>query len=157
MQWPCPPGDDADRHPVRYLDDGRSDGTGPAIVFPTASGRAVFHARPHLPPAETPDDEFPLLLNTGRLAHQWHTMTKTGRVAKLVKLNPGPFVEIHPGDAAALGIVEGDAVRMTSRRGSAVLPAVLTDRVRAGNCFAPVFARAATGSSVLTPSPPDRR
>ena len=137
VQWPCPPGDDADRHPVRYLNDGRSDGTGPAIVFPTASGRAVFHARPHLPPAETPDDEFPLLLNTGRLAHQWHTMTKTGRVAKLAKLNPGPFVEIHPGDAAALGIVEGDAVRMTSRRGSAVLPAVLTDRVRAGNCFAP--------------------
>ena len=144
LQWPCPPDDAADRHPVRYLNDGRSqtkvsreDGTSPEYVFPTPSGRAVFHARPFLPPAEMPDDDFPLILNTGRLAHQWHTMTKTGRVAKLNKLNPSPFVEIHPGDAAELDVAEGDSVRIRSRRGSAVLPAVITDRVRPGNCFAP--------------------
>ena len=64
-----------------------------------------------------------VLLNTGRLAHQWHTMTKTGRVAKLNKLNPGPFVEIHPDDAAGLGVAEGDSVEVASRRGRAVLPA----------------------------------
>lgn len=144
LQWPCPPGDDADRHPVRYLNDGHSqtkvirpDGTTPDFVFPTPSGRAVFHARPYLPPAEMPDDEFPLILNTGRLAHQWHTMTKTGRVAKLNKLNPTHFVEINPEDAAGFGVSEGDSVRVRSRRGAAVLPAVITDRVRAGNCFAP--------------------
>ncbi len=144
LQWPCPPDDDADRHPIRYLNDGRSqtkvvraDGTTPEFVFPTPSGRAIFHARPCLPPAEMPDDEFPLVLNTGRLPHQWHTMTKTGRVAKLNKLNPSPFVEIHPDDAAALDVAEGDSVRVRSRRGAAVLPAVLTDRVRPGNCFAP--------------------
>ncbi|UEA60280.1 bifunctional nitrate reductase/sulfite reductase flavoprotein subunit alpha [Gordonia otitidis] len=144
LQWPCPPDDDADRHPVRYLNDGRSqtrvtraDGSVPDFVFPTPSGRAVFHARPFLPPAEMPDDEFPLILNTGRLAHQWHTMTKTGRVAKLNKLNPSPFVELHPDDAAAQQISEGDSVRIRSRRGAAVLPAVITDRVRPGNCFAP--------------------
>ena len=64
-------------------------------------------------------------------------MTKTGKVAKLNKLNPGPFVEVHPDDAEALGIAEGDQVELTSRRGRAVLPAVVTDRVRPGNCFAP--------------------
>mgnify|MGYP000352522484 FL=1 len=144
LQWPCPPDDDADRHPVRYLNDGRSqtelvraDGTVPALAFPTASGRAVFHARPHLPPAEMPDDEYPFLLNTGRLAHQWHTMTKTGRVARLNKLNPDPFVELHPDDAAKIDVREGDSVLISSRRGDATLPAVVTDRVRAGTCFAP--------------------
>ena len=63
-------------------------------------------------PAELPDDDYPLVLNTGRLQHQWHTMTKTGKVAKLNKLNPGPFVEIHPDDAAALGIADGRPVEL---------------------------------------------
>ncbi|MFJ6835615.1 molybdopterin-dependent oxidoreductase [Streptomyces sp. NPDC091209] len=132
VQWPAPREDGPDRNPIRYLD---ADGGGP--VFPTASGRAVFHARPHLPAAEMPDDDYPYVLNTGRLQHQWHTLTKTGRVAKLNKLDPGPFVEVHPDDAAALGIADGDSVEVASRRGRAVLPAVVTDRVRPGCCFAP--------------------
>ncbi|WP_328741747.1 bifunctional nitrate reductase/sulfite reductase flavoprotein subunit alpha [Streptomyces caniferus] len=144
VQWPSAAADGPDRNPVRYLNDGRSqtleerpDGTRPRLSFPTASGRAAFFARPHLPAAELPDDDFPYVLNTGRLPHQWHTLTKTGKVAKLNKLNPGPFVELHPDDARALGIAEGDTVEVASRRGRAVLPAVLTDRVRPGNCFAP--------------------
>lgn len=130
VQWPCPPGDTDDRHPIRYLTGGR-------LAFATSSGRAVFHARPHTEPHEIPDDEFPLVLNTGRLPHQWHTMTKTGRVAKLNKLNGRPFVELNPVDAASLGVTDGQAVELQSRRGRAVLPAVITDRVRPGNCFAP--------------------
>ena len=144
VQWPNPPERDDDRNPIRYLNDGasqrllvRADGTTPRIAFPTTTGRAVFFARPHLDPAELPDDDFPMLLNTGRLPHQWHTMTKTGKVAKLTKLNPGPFIEIHPEDAARLGIAEKDQVEVASRRGRVVLPAVVTDRVRLGNCFAP--------------------
>ena len=144
LQWPCPPDGTADRNPIRYLNDGvsqtqfvREDGTVPRLVFPTANGRAVFFARPHLLPEEMPDADYPFLLNTGRLAHQWHTMTKTGKVAKLNKLNPGPFVEIHPDDAARLQICDDDPVEIASRRGRAVLPAVVTDRVRPGNCFAP--------------------
>ena len=86
---------------------------------------------------ELPDDDFPLVLNTGRLQHQWHTMTKTGKVDKLNKLDSGPFVEIHPVDAVALDIVGGQPVELTSRRGRAVLPAVVTDRVQPGNCFVP--------------------
>jgi NADPH-dependent sulfite reductase flavoprotein alpha-component len=130
VQWPCPPGDEQDRHPIRYLTDGR-------LTFATPSGRGVFHARPHMDARELPDGDYPFVLNTGRLAHQWHTMTKTGRVAKLNKLNPKPFVEINPDDAGTLGIVDGQAVELQSRRGRAVLPAVVTDRVRPGNCFAP--------------------
>ncbi|MFI0961073.1 molybdopterin-dependent oxidoreductase [Streptomyces sp. NPDC021080] len=132
VQWPSAREDGPDRNPIRYVDE---RGGGP--VFPTASGRAVFHARPHLPPAEMPDDDYPYVLNTGRVQHQWHTLTKTGRVAKLNKLNPGPFVELHPDDAAALGVADGDSVEVASRRGRAVLPAVVTDRVRPGCCFAP--------------------
>jgi sulfite reductase (NADPH) flavoprotein alpha-component len=144
LQWPCPPEATGDRSPIRYLNDGvsqtqlvREDGSVPRLAFPTPNGRAVFFPRPHRLPEEMPDDDFPFLLNTGRLPHQWHTMTKTGKVAKLNKLNPGPFVEIHPDDAARLRISDDDSVEIASRRGRSVLPAVVTDRVRPGNCFAP--------------------
>ncbi|MEV6480065.1 bifunctional nitrate reductase/sulfite reductase flavoprotein subunit alpha [Streptomyces sp. NPDC051576] len=130
VQWPAAEEDGPDRNPIRYVGGGE-------LKFPTASGRAVFHARPHMPAAELPDDDYPFVLNTGRLQHQWHTLTKTGKVAKLNKLNPGPFVELHPKDARELGIAEGDSVEVASRRGRAVLPAVVTDRVRPGGCFAP--------------------
>ena len=143
VQWPAAPEGPA-RNPVRYLNDGvsqrllvRPDGVVPRLAFATANGRAQFFPRPHLDPAEMPDDGFPFVLNTGRLQHQWHTLTKTGKVAKLNKLNPGPFVELHPHDAADLGIAEGDLVEVASRRGRAVLPAVVTDRVLVGSCFSP--------------------
>ena len=144
IQWPCPPEVTTTRHPIRYLNDGVSqrqrvseDGSIPALSFPTPSGRAQFFARPSMVPAEMPDDEYPFLLNTGRLPHQWHTMTKTGKVAKLNKLDSGPFVEVHPVDADRLGVIDGDGVEIASRRGRAVLPAVVTDRVLPGSCFAP--------------------
>ena len=83
-------------------------GDRPATALPRclrhAEGRAVFHARPHVDPAELPDDDHPFTFNTGRLPHQWHTMTKTGKVARLNRLDDGPFVEVHPADAAPLGI-----------------------------------------------------
>jgi sulfite reductase (NADPH) flavoprotein alpha-component len=131
VQWPAATADGADRNPIRYVGEAGSP------VFPTASGRAVFYARPHIAAAEMPDDDHPYVLNTGRLQHQWHTLTKTGRVARLNKLNPGPFVEVHPRDAAELGLADADPVEVASRRGRAVLPAVVTDRVRPGCCFAP--------------------
>ncbi|MBX7551954.1 bifunctional nitrate reductase/sulfite reductase flavoprotein subunit alpha [Streptomyces sp. tea 10] len=131
VQWPAATPEGPDRNPVRYV------GADGAPAFPTASGRAVFHARPHVPAAEMPDDDYPFVLNTGRLQHQWHTLTKTAKVAKLNKLDPGPFVEVHPEDADRLGLADGDSVEVASRRGRAVLPAVVTDRVRPGCCFAP--------------------
>ncbi|MGK2881684.1 MAG: molybdopterin-dependent oxidoreductase [Mycobacterium sp.] len=148
LQWPVPPldaeGGDTDRHPTRYVNDGVSQhlfvddaGNRPRLAFATPSRRAIFHPRPHMDAAELPDDDYPMLLNTGRLQHQWHTMTKTGRVAKLNKLNSAPFVEIHPDDALRLTIVDGQPVELASRRGRAVLPASVTDRVRPGNVWVP--------------------
>ncbi|MFE6890925.1 molybdopterin-dependent oxidoreductase [Streptomyces sp. NPDC057694] len=131
VQWPAAHEEGPDRNPIRYVDEGG------VPTFPTASGRAVFHARPHIPAAEMPDDDYPFTLNTGRLQHQWHTLTKTAKVAKLNKLDPGPFVELHPVDAELLDVRDGDPVEVASRRGRAVLPAVVTDRVRQGCCFAP--------------------
>ncbi|MGI4847420.1 MAG: molybdopterin-dependent oxidoreductase [Janthinobacterium lividum] len=146
LQWPVAAG--TARNPIRYLNDGVSQallrtthGAAPALVFATESGRARFLPRPHMMPAEMPDEDFPFVLNTGRLQHHWHTMTKTGKIATLNKLSPGPFVEIHPEDASALGIESQKArparVEVRSRRGHVILPAVLSERVRPGNCFVP--------------------
>lgn len=144
VQWPCASDDAPARNPVRYLNDGvhrpvvvHPDGTRPRLAFATPDGRAVFHARPHVEPAELPDDAHPFWLTTGRVQHQWHTMTKTGKVPALTRLAPGPFVEVNPADAAGLGLLDGAPVEVASRRGRAVLPVVVTDRVPPGTCFAP--------------------
>ncbi|MFT8644274.1 MAG: nitrate reductase, partial [Gluconacetobacter sp.] len=132
VQWPAPEGATLSRPPLRYL-----PAPGAPPVFATPDGRAVFHARPWMRPEEWPDEEFPFVLNSGRLQHQWHTLTKTGRVESLNRLNPGPFVEIAAEDARALGLQPGDAVRIASRRGSITLPARITQAIRPGTCFAP--------------------
>ncbi|MEU4624560.1 bifunctional nitrate reductase/sulfite reductase flavoprotein subunit alpha [Actinoplanes sp. NPDC023801] len=146
VQWPAPPGSGR-RNPIRYVDGTTPGPAAPAsprsappvpLRFATPSGKAVFHARPHTGPAEMPDDDYPFVLNTGRLQHQWHTMTKTGKIAKLNRLNPGPFIEINAIDAEWFEIAAGDLVEIASRRGRAVLPAVVTDRVLPGSCFAPM-------------------
>ncbi|HEY4712737.1 MAG TPA: molybdopterin dinucleotide binding domain-containing protein, partial [Aquirhabdus sp.] len=159
LQWPCSPesldsknldqknldSKSDDRHPIRYINDGISqtlyekpDGKRPRLIFPTPKKKGVFFARPHIDPHEMPDADFPLVLNTGRLQHQWHTMTKTGKIPMLNKLNPNPFIEINPEDAAALGIKDHDTVEVRSRRGFALLPALVTPRVLVGNCFVPM-------------------
>ena len=144
LQWPCAD-ENSTRNPIRYLNNGinqtlktNDDGSLPAIQFATESGKAIFHARPHVDPAEMPDAEFPMVLNTGRVQHQWHTLTKTGKIPTLNKLNPGTFVEINPQDAVELGIKNKDKVEIRSRRGYAILPALVTDRVLPGCCFAPI-------------------
>ncbi|MGO1948989.1 MAG: molybdopterin-dependent oxidoreductase [Mycobacteriaceae bacterium] len=144
VQWPAAP-QAGSRNPVRYVNDGISqdlftDGTGhtPRLAFPTPTRRAQFVARPYLPAAERPDATFPLVLTTGRLPHQWHTMTKTKRVAALMKLNPHSFLQIHPSDAEDLGIGEGDVVEVSSRRGTARAPAVLSPDIVPGTCFIPM-------------------
>jgi sulfite reductase (NADPH) flavoprotein alpha-component len=131
QQWPMPP--EAEKGDViryRKPDD--------SITFPTKSGKAQLFARPFLPPAEQPDVKFPFALTNGRVEHQWHTMTKTGKVAQLNKLNPGAFVQIHPLDAEQLGVLQGSLVKVASRRGFAIYPAQVTTRVRPGECFAPI-------------------
>jgi assimilatory nitrate reductase catalytic subunit len=126
VQWPYPEGATAGTE--RLYADG---------VFPTPSGRARFHVPQWRAAAEAPDAEFPLVLLTGRVKDQWHTRTRTGKVAKLNRSEPLPFLELHPDDAAAAGVRGGQRVRVVSRRGAAVLPARVTSRIRAGTVFAP--------------------
>jgi len=144
VQWPCAEEIGPGRAPIRYLNDGlsqaltvREDGSRPRLAFPTSNGKARFFARPYMAPAELPDATYPFVLNTGRVQHQWHTLTKTGKIATLNKLNPGPFVEVHPEDAERLGVKDKDHLEVRSRRGRAVLPVLVSDRVRPGACFAP--------------------
>ena len=132
LTWPLAPVGGAPEVKRRYV---MADG---ALRFPTASGRARFWARPYLPNAEMPDDDFPFILLTGRVAHQWHTRTKTGKVPGLNKLNPGPYLEINPEDAARLGVGDGVTLRITSRRGDLRLPARLTAGMQLGCCWAPM-------------------
>ncbi|MAU19212.1 MAG: molybdopterin oxidoreductase [Martelella sp.] len=131
IQWPASETGQTTRNPIRYRVPDRG------LTFATESGRAKFWPRPHFGPREMPDGDYPFILNTGRLQHQWHTMTKTGKVARLNKLNAAPFVEINLADAAALGIGDNDRVSVASRHGSAILPAIVTDRVSPGALFAP--------------------
>ncbi|HEY1860551.1 MAG TPA: molybdopterin dinucleotide binding domain-containing protein, partial [Gemmataceae bacterium] len=126
VYWPCPSED----HPGakrRYLDR----------VFPTADGRAVFLPRPHQAPRELTDHEFPFILTTGRLYGHWHTLTRTAKCEKLRLRDPDPFLEVHPDDAAKIGVAEGDLVQISSRRGTIRIAARLSESIAPGTVFLP--------------------
>ncbi|MDO9408747.1 molybdopterin oxidoreductase family protein, partial [Patulibacter sp.] len=106
-------------------------------VFPTSSGRARLGALSVDGVAETPDDEHPLILTTGRVGGQWHTMTRTAKAAELRAADPEPFVELHPDDAARSGVTDGERVRLVSRRGEVVVRARVDGDIRPGVAFAP--------------------
>jgi assimilatory nitrate reductase catalytic subunit len=108
--------------------------------FFTPDGRAKFvHEAPRAQP-EKPDAEYPFLLMTGRgSSAQWHTLTRTNNSDVLVKLGPREnYVEIHPQDAAALGIRNGQQVTVGSRRASVRVLANLTATVQRGQVFMPM-------------------
>ncbi|MCU0832535.1 MAG: nitrate reductase [Rhizobiaceae bacterium] len=85
-------------------------------------------------------------LNTGRVRDHWHTMTRTGRSAKLSAHLAEPYCEMHPDDAAALGIVDAGLVRVSNLRGSVILRALITPRARRGAFFAPIHWTGANSS-----------
>ena len=88
-------------------------------------------------PADELTVEYPLVLLTGRVKDQWHTRTRTGKIAKLNKSVPAPYLEIHDQDARALGVRDGRMVRVCSRRGVVELPAHVTTSIRPGVVFTP--------------------
>lgn len=154
--WPCP----ASERPVGAA-TGDSTGTGartggsgfsakgtPAEVHPgtprmfldrfaTEDGRARFVPVSHRPSAEEPDEEYPLLLTTGRVLAQYQSGAQTRRVDELNAAAPGPFVELHPRLAARLGAAEGDPVAVVSRRGRATAPARISAGIRPDTVFMP--------------------
>ncbi|MGC0332151.1 assimilatory nitrate reductase catalytic subunit [Streptomyces sp. SAI-170] len=105
--------------------------------FATPDGRARFVAVSYRAIAEEPDDEYPVLLTTGRVVSQYQSGAQTRRVAELNAAAPGPFVELHPRLAARLGAAEGDPVAVVSRRGRAVAPARITTSIRPDTVFMP--------------------
>ena len=130
LQWPCPAVAIGDPHPgtPRLYADQR---------FPTPDRRARFAPTPHAAPAETPDAGFPLLLTTGRVADQWHTMTRTGHSPALRTSAGAPTLACHPLDAHAAGIADGALARIVSRRGELRLTVTCDDTLPRGVAFAP--------------------
>ena len=121
MQWPCP-----DRsHPgTKFLHSGEF-----------RRGKGKFHPVEFLPPKELPDEEYPFVLTTGRMLEHWHTGTMTRKCEVLNDLEPAGFVEIHPHDAEAMAVNEGDLLKVSSRRGNIAVPARITRKVAAGSVF----------------------
>ena len=107
--------------------------------FYTPSQKAIFN----LPVAidntsEQPDDKFPFILTTGRIRDQWHTMTKTGKVARLNSHIPNPLLEINPIDAFKTGIEKGAIVVVSSKNGEVRVKANVTDTIKEGVVFLPM-------------------
>ncbi len=114
--------------------------------FFTADHKATFHALEAPVLKDAPDDAFPLLLNTGRVRDQWHTMTRTGLSPRLSHHLQEPFAALNPADARDYRVTHGGFVRLTSRYGTAVLRADVSDAQRPGEIFAPIHWSAETSS-----------
>lgn len=112
-------------------------------------GRAKFHPLEYTPNAEMPDEEYPLVLSTGRVLEHWHGGTLT-RHSWMDDLFPEALMDIHPADAARLGVKDGSPVRVTSRRGSIVLRAKVTTKTNIGVVFIPFHFREAAANLLTT-------
>lgn len=106
--------------------------------FYTPSQRAIIHSFPDTNNSEPPDPDFPLILTTGRIRDQWHTMSKTGKVNKLKQHIANAFLEINPRDAAALGIRENDLVEVISKKGRVRVKTIFSDAIKKGVVFLPM-------------------
>ncbi len=113
----------------RFFADGR---------FYHDDGKARLLPLRHRDPVAKTGPRYPFRLNTGRLRDQWHTMTRTGLSPRLGAHMPEPFLEIHPDDAATLGIIPADLVEVRNPTGSAILRARISDAVQPGQVFAPI-------------------
>ncbi len=135
--WPCP-------------DPVASDGTQLLFGdgFPTASGRGKFVAVEYQPAAEVPDEEYPFVLNTGRLLEHWHTGTMTRRSKALDAIEPEATCQMNPADLAELGVEPGGYVTLSTRRGTIRLKARATPGIARGNIFVPFHFREASANTL---------
>ncbi len=122
LQWPCPD----TKHPgTKFLHEGKF-----------ARGKGKFHAVAYVDPAELPDDEYPMMMSTGRRLFHYHTGTMSRRVSALSEIYPEEYLEVNPQDAEQLGVKTGEKVRVASRRGEIEIPVRVTERVQPGLVFA---------------------
>jgi ferredoxin-nitrate reductase len=106
--------------------------------FYTPSRKAIIYTLPDLNESEMPDEDFPLILTTGRIRDQWHTMSKTGKVNKLKQHIAESFLEIHPDDALDRNIRDNEIVVINSRRGEVRVKARITTDIKPGVVFLPM-------------------
>jgi assimilatory nitrate reductase catalytic subunit len=123
--WPCP----TDDHPgtLRLFEE----------RFYHPDGKAKFHAIEFEPAQETPDEEYPLILTSGRVVYQYLSGNQTRRITFLVEQCPEPYVEIHPDTAKKLNIKDGEKVKVVSRRGYGIFPALVVQTIRPDTIFIP--------------------
>jgi len=123
--WPCP----------------TEESTGTPRLFEERfaheDGKAKFHAIEYKGAAEKPDDEYPLIFTSGRIVHQYLSGNQTRRIGFLVQQCPEPFVEIHPETALKYKINDGERIKVISRRGEGVFPALVVNTIRPDTIFIP--------------------
>lgn len=122
LQWPCPSAD----HP----------GTPILHTKQFTRGKGKFMPIDHVPPAERPDDDYPMLLSTGRVLYHWHGGEMSRRAKGLLEIYSQALIEVNPDDAIRLGLNGNKRVKVTSRRGSIESEAWVTDRVPPGMVYA---------------------
>ena len=127
FQWPQSEGQSA--RIKRYFAEGE---------FFTPDGRGRFVPTPWRAPASAPAPAFPLILNTGRVRDQWHTMTRTAKAPRLMSHAPEPFVEVHPADAVRFGLRDGGLASVRSRRGEVVVRVAVSAGQKPGSVFVPI-------------------
>jgi assimilatory nitrate reductase catalytic subunit len=124
--WPCP--DLAHPGTPRLYEGGK---------FHHADGKARFHAVEYRPPAEDIDEEYPIIMTSGRVVSQYLSGTQTRRIGPLVRQSPEPLVELHPKLASTIGVRTGDRVTVKSRRGSLTLGCQVVKSIRPDTIFIP--------------------
>ncbi|MBP6179762.1 MAG: molybdopterin-dependent oxidoreductase [Anaerolineales bacterium] len=122
LQWPCPTAD----HP----------GTPILHTKQFTRGKGKFMPIDHVPPAEKPDDDYPMIMSTGRVLYHWHGGQMTRRAAGIMQVYGEALVEVNPDDAVKIGLNGRNILRITSRRGSIEAKAWVTDRVPPGMVYA---------------------
>lgn len=123
--WPCP-SDESEGTPRLFEEK-----------FAHPDGKAKFHPIEYKGAAEKPDDEYPLIFTSGRIVHQYLSGNQTRRIGFLVQQCPEPFVEIHPETAAKYKINDGERVKVVSRRGEGIFPALVVKTIRPDTIFVP--------------------
>jgi predicted molibdopterin-dependent oxidoreductase YjgC len=142
IHWPCT-GSDHPGTPCLHMDQ-------------FTCGLGVFHPIEYSPPAEVPDQDYPLYLTTGRVLYQYHTGTMTMKTEGLNELAPECYVEMSPLDARAYALSDGDLLRIASRRGEIEAKTRISDKAVNGTVFIPFhYAQAAANkltNSALDPT-----
>ena len=118
---------------------------------PPRTARRIFVPVEYVAPEELPDDEYPFVMNTGRQMYHWHTGTMTRRSDGLDSREPVPVVDINPWMPSSSAWPKGTRVRVTSRRGSMLIGARISDRQARGQIFIPFHFREAAANLLTNP------